>query len=157
MIGHNIAYDWRVFQKPDVKLICTKELAQLVYTKKDGLANHKLTTLVEFLYKEEGKKLTLKAHGALLDCKLVYLVLLKIVRKLPQVKDWQDLVSLCSQGTRTYEESNKVIADMTILPMGKYGGRRFSEVPTDYLKWLARQKDLSPALERAVKMELTSR
>jgi exodeoxyribonuclease X len=157
MIGHNIAYDWRVFQKPDVKLICTKELAQLVYTKKDGLANHKLTTLVEFLYKEEGKRLTLKAHGALLDCKLVYLVLLKIVRKLPQVRDWNDLVSLCSQGTRSYEENDKVIADMTILPMGKYGGRRFSEVPTDYLKWLARQKDLSPALERAVKMELTSR
>ena len=157
MIGHNIAYDWRVFQKPDVKLICTKELAQLVYTKKDGLANHKLTTLVEFLYKEEGKKLTLKAHGALLDCKLVYLVLLKIVRKLPQVKDWKDLVSLCSQGNRGYEDTNKVIEPMTIMPIGKHGGKRFSEVPTDYLKWLSRQKDLSPALMSAVVKELADR
>jgi exodeoxyribonuclease X len=157
MIGHNIAYDWRVFQKPDVKLICTKELAQLVYTKKDGLANHKLTTLVEFLYKEEGKKLTLKAHGALLDCKLVYLVLLKISRKLPQVRDWQDLVSLCSQGTRTYEDLNKVVDDITLMPFGKHGGKRFSEIPTDYLKWLVRQPDLSPPVMSAVVKELADR
>ena len=157
MIGHNIAYDWRVFGKPNVKLICTKELSQLVYSKADGLANNKLTTIVEFLYKEEGKKLTLKAHGALLDCKLVYLILLKISRKLPQVQSWDDLVSLCSQGTRSYEELSELSIPLTLMPIGKHGGKRFSEVPTDYLRWLNRQKDLSSALKLALETELTLR
>ena len=157
MIGHNISYDWRVFGKPDVKLICTKELAQLVYSKKDGLANNKLTTLTEFLYKEEGKKLTLKAHGALLDCKLVYLILLKISRKLSQVQSWDDLVSLCSQGTRSYEETDKVLVPLTLMPMGKYGGRRFEDIPTDYLKWILRQDSMSKPVLVAAQLELANR
>lgn len=157
MIGHNIAYDWRVFGKPDVKLICTKELAQLVYSKKDGLVNNKLTTVTEFLYPEDGKRLTLKAHGALLDCKLVYLILLKISRKLPQVKEWEDLVSLCSQGTKSYEELNKVLEPMTLMPFGKHGGKRFTEIPTDYLKWLLRQADLSKQVRIAAELELANR
>ena len=157
MIGHNIAYDWRVFGKPNVKLICTKELSQLVYNKNDGLANNKLTTIVEFLYKEEGKKLTLKAHGALLDCKLVYLILLKISRKLPQVQSWDDLVSLCSQGTRSYEELSDISVPMTLMPFGKHGGKRFTEIPTDYLKWLLRQADLSKPVKLAAELELANR
>jgi exodeoxyribonuclease X len=157
MIGHNIAYDWRVFGQPEVKLICTKELAQLVFPKADGLKNHKLTTIIEWLYPEEGATLVANAHGALLDCKLVYLVLLKILEKLPQVETWEQLASLCSQGKKSYEELNKPLAEMKVIPIGKYKGSKFSEIPTDYLKWLGKQKDLSPTLERAIKIELTIR
>ena len=154
MIGHNIAYDWRVFNKPDVKLICTKELAQLVFPKDKGLKSHKLTTIIEWLYPEEGTTLVANAHGAVLDCKLVYLVLLKVLEKLPQVETWEQLASLCSQGKKSYEELNEPLAEMKELPFGKYKGCKFSEVPRDYLVWLSKQDGLSPPLESALKLAL---
>ena len=154
MIGHNIAYDWRVFGQPEVKLICTKELAQLVFPKGEGLKNHKLTSLVEWLFPEEGATLVAKAHGALLDCKLVYLLLQKILAKLPQVETWEQLSSLCSQGKKSYEELNKPLEEMKEMPFGKHKGMKFSEIPKDYLKWLQKQDNLSPPLEAAVKLAL---
>lgn len=154
MIGHNIAYDWRVFNKPDVKLICTKELAQLVFPKDKGLKSHKLTTIIEWLYPEDGATLVANAHGAVLDCKLVYLVLLKVLEKLPQVETWEQLASLCSQGKKSYEELNEPLAEMKELPFGKYKGCKFSEVPRDYLVWLSKQDGLSPPLQSALKLAL---
>jgi exodeoxyribonuclease X len=154
MIGHNIAYDHRVFGKPDVKLICTKELAQLVFPKDKGLKSHKLTTIIEWLYPEEGATLVANAHGAVLDCKLVYLVLLKVLEKLPQVETWEQLASLCSQGKKSYEELNEPLAEMKELPFGKYKGKKFSEVPRDYLVWLSKQDGLSPSLQSALKLAL---
>ena len=154
MIGHNIAYDHRVFGKPDVKLICTKELAQLVFPKDKGLKSHKLTTIIEWLYPEDGATLVANAHGAVLDCKLVYLVLLKVLEKLPQVETWEQLASLCSQGKKSYEEIDKPLAEMKELPFGKYKGCKFSEVPRDYLVWLSKQDGLSPPLEAALKLAL---
>jgi len=154
MIGHNIAYDHRVFGKPDVKLICTKELAQLVFPKDKGLKSHKLTTIIEWLYPEDGATLVANAHGAVLDCKLVYLVLLKVLEKLPQVETWEQLASLCSQGKKSYEELNEPLAEMKELPFGKYKGCKFSEVPRDYLVWLSKQDGLSPPLESALKLAL---
>jgi exodeoxyribonuclease X len=154
MIGHNIAYDHRVFGKPDVKLICTKELAQLVFPKDKGLKSHKLTTIIEWLYPEDGATLVANAHGAVLDCKLVYLVLLKVLEKLPQVETWEQLASLCSQGKKSYEELNEPLAEMKELPFGKHKGKKFSEVPRDYLVWLSKQDGLSPPLESALKLAL---
>jgi exodeoxyribonuclease X len=154
MIGHNTAYDHRVFGKPDVKLICTKELAQLVFPKDKGLKNHKLTTIIEWLYPEDGATLVANAHGAVLDCKLVYLVLLKVLEKLPQVETWEQLASLCSQGKKSYEELNEPLAEMKELPFGKHKGCKFSEVPRDYLVWLSKQDGLSPPLESALKLAL---
>ena len=154
MIGHNIAYDWRVFGEPEVKLICTKELAQLVFPKGEGLKSHKLTSLVEWLFPEEGATLVANAHGALLDCKLVYLLLQKILAKLPQVETWEQLSSLCSQGKKSYEELDKPLEEMKVLPFGKHKGMKFSEVPKDYLKWLQKQDNLSPSLEAAIKLAL---
>lgn len=154
MIGHNIAYDWRVFGKPEVRLICTKELSQLVFPKDKGLKSHKLTTIIEWLYPEEGATLVANAHGAVLDCKLVYLVLLKVLEKLPQVETWEQLASLCSQGKKSYEEIDKPLAEMKELPFGKFKGCKFSEVPRDYLVWLSKQDGLSPPLQSALKLAL---
>ena len=156
MIGHNIAYDWRVFGQPEVKLICTKELAQLVFPKANVLKNHKLTTLVEWLFPEEGATLVANAHGALLDCKLVYLLLQKILEKLPQVETWEQLASLCSQGKKGAEVEGKPLEEMKTLPFGKHKGKKFSEVPKDYLQWLQKQDNLSPPLEAAIKLALTT-
>jgi uncharacterized protein (DUF3820 family) len=82
---------------------------------------------------------------------------LKISRKLPQVQSWDDLVSLCSQGTRSYEELSDISVPMTLMPFGKHGGKRFTEIPTDYLKWLLRQADLSKPVKLAAELELANR
>ena len=157
MIGHNVAFDHRVLDKPDVKLICTKELAQLVFPKQDGLKSLKLTTLIEWLYPKEGKELVEKAHGALLDCKLVFLVLHKILEKLPQIDTWEQLSGLCSQGKKTYEEMNKPVEAITIMPFGKHQGAAIVNLPLTYLKWLLTLDNLSPPLRLAVQEELDSR
>lgn len=157
MIGHNVAFDHRVLNKPDVRLVCTKELAQLVFPKANGLKSHKLTSLIEWLYPEHGQELIENAHGALLDCKLVYLVLHKILEKLPQIETWEQLASLCSQGKKTYEEMDKPLEEMTTMPFGKHQGLKFSDVPTDYLEWLGKKDNLSPPLEAAIKLELSKR
>jgi exodeoxyribonuclease X len=153
-IGHNIAFDHRTLGKPNVKLICTKELSLLTFNRQTGLGNNKLTTLIEFLY--PGRNLTINAHGALHDCKLVYLLLIKILEKLPKIGTWDELSNLCSQGkaTKSYEELNKTLTKLEVMPFGKYKDLFFSEVPKDYLKWLIKQEGLSPNLEVTIKFHL---
>ena len=150
MIGHNIAFDHRALGKPDVKLICTKELAQLVIT---GQKNNKLTTLVEHLYPEHSEELLKTAHTALQDCKLTYLVLLKCLEKLPQIETWEQLSNLCSQGKKSYEELDKVKPKIaiTVMPFGKHKGELLVDVPRSYLQWMINNMDnIQPDLREAI-------
>lgn len=148
-IAHNAVFDWKVLNQPEVKLICTKELSQLVFAGEKGLKNNKATTVTEFLFPELGKELTENAHGALADCKLVFYILHKVLERLPQVKTWDDLAKLCSQGGKfkSYEELDKPTQPLASLPFGKYKGVPTAEVPKDYLKWLLGQEGLSPSVK----------
>lgn len=148
-IAHNAVFDWKVLNQPEVKRICTKELSQLVFAGEKGLKNNKATTITEFLFPELGKDLTENAHGALADCKLVFYILYKVLERLPQVKTWEDLAKLCSQGgkSKSYEELNKPRQALAALPFGKYKGVPIAEVPKDYLQWLSQQDNLSPAVK----------
>lgn len=164
MIGHNIIYDFNVINNgqkdgtPPIKtkLICTKELAQLVFPKGNGLTKHTLTALAQWLYPEHGENLIKNAHGALTDCKLVYLILLKILTKLPKLETWDELANLCSQGKKSYEELNKVLEEKTIMPFGKYKGSEIKNLPESYLKWCLENMKLSPSMEAAIKKAIYS-
>jgi exodeoxyribonuclease X len=159
IIGHNIAFDKKALnydiKKPlisdDVKMICTKELSQLVFT---GQTNNKLVTLVQFLYPEHAEQLLKKAHTALGDCKLTYLVLLKCLEKLPQVETWEQLANLCSQGKKSYEDLDKVktkVKPVTIMPFGKHKGQLLEDIPKSYLQWLLQNSDnMQPNLREAI-------
>jgi exodeoxyribonuclease X len=153
IIAHNAVFDWGVLNKPDVKRICTKELSQLVFAGQKGLKNNKATTVTEFLFPEQGKEFTANAHGALADCKLVFYILHKVLERLPQVKTWEDLAKLCSQGEKgkSYEELDKPATILTSLPFGKHKGVPISEVPRDYLQWLSTQPNLSPSIHLTIK------
>jgi exodeoxyribonuclease X len=147
-IAHNAVFDYSVLGEPDVKRICTKELSQLVFSGEKGLKNNKAVTVTEFLFPEQGKELTASAHGALADCKLVFYILHKVLERLPQVKTWDDLAKLCSQGSKSksYEELDKPTPPLTSIPFGKYKNIPIAEVPTDYKLWLLNQSNLTPAL-----------
>lgn len=158
MIGHNIGYDHKVLSYKDysnpinVKMICTKELAQLAFQSETN-KNNKLTGLIEHFYPEHIEQLAF-AHGALQDCLFVYLLLYKILERLPKVETYEQLVSLCSQGKKTYEQASKLNEKMLVMPFGKHKGVEFNKIPRDYLQWLSKQDNLSPPLENAVKLAL---
>jgi exodeoxyribonuclease X len=150
MIGHNIGFDHRALGKPDVKLICTKELAQLVIT---GQKNNKLVTLIEHLYPEYSEELLKTAHTALQDCKLTYLVLLKCLEQLPQIETWEQLSKLCSQGKKSYKELDKVKpkVTVTVMPFGTHKGKLLTEIPKSYLQWMLNNMDnIQPDLREAI-------
>ena len=160
IIGHNITYDHKVLSYKDlanpipVQLICTKELAQLAF-QKDNTKNNKLVTLIEHFYPEHIEMLQF-AHGAYQDCLFVYMILHKILERLPKIDSWEGLVALCSQGKKSYEELSKLNEVITVMPFGKHKGTNMDEVPKDYLIWLSKQDNLSPALENAIKLQLNS-
>lgn len=161
LIGHNITFDKRalnfnpenILVSNSVKMICTKELAQLSIT---GQKNNKLTTLIEYLYPEYSEELLETAHTALQDCKLTYLVLLKCLEKLPQIETWEQLANLCSQGKKSYEELDKVKSkskdiEVTVMPFGKYKGELLVNVPRSYLDWMLKNMDnIQPNLKAAI-------
>lgn len=158
LIGHNISYDHKVLSYKDlanpikVKLICTKELSQLAF-QGDNIANNKLTTLFQHFYPEHTAILE-QAHGAYQDCLMVYMLLAKILERLPKITEWEELVKLCSQGKKSYEELSKLNNVMETMPFGKHKGERFENIPKDYLRWLKKQDNLSPSLENAIKLQL---
>lgn len=169
LIGHNIAFDWRVLNYhglkqakidnlkyiyPPMRLICTKELAQLVFSDENAPKNNKLQSLIEFLYPEEANNLLSNSHTALQDTRLCLLVFLKILDRLPMVENWEDLAKLCSQGKKTYEQMNKTIQPLEIIPFGKYKNKRLTELPVDYLGWLVKQANITPALEAGIRKAL---
>jgi len=100
MIGHNIMFDWQMVTKPDVKLICTKELSIKHLTKQSGAGtkgNNTLTGLIERYYPDEAKELIANAHSALQDCKLCYLILLKVLEVAPELDSFEKLAEQCTQ------------------------------------------------------------
>jgi len=143
-IAHNAVFDWGVLGKPDVKRICTKEIAQSIFAdgKKDGLKNNKLSSLIEFFYPEEAEQLLATSHGALQDIKLVYLVLLKIAERLPKCDSFEYLLRYCSQDTKEdkpatiSEKRFKEVANEWYIMFGKHKGVELKKVPKDYLRWL---------------------
>lgn len=172
LIAHQAIFDYNTLffdgchpdtlaKKPNVKLICTKELAQIAFAGSKGLKNNKLVTLIEYLYPEHYEKFTTSAHTALTDCKMVYLLLLKILEKMPNVKSWEDLASYCNQPKdkgQTYEEMNKTVEILEICNVGKvHKGKRFCDIPLDYLSWLVAQDWASPTLKATCNYHLNEK
>jgi exodeoxyribonuclease X len=151
IIGHNPQFDVRCLNIKGVKLICTKELAQLTIT---GQANNKLTTLIAYLYPEQSEELLKTAHSALQDCKLSFLILLSVLDLLPNVNSFDQLAKLCSQGKKSYEELDKAKpktkVPVSTMPFGKYKGQLLNEIPTSSLRWYLENCDLQPSLKEAI-------
>lgn len=144
-IAHNAKYDHRVLGKPKTNIICTLQLARMIYDKdKIGLANHKLTTLIAFLY-DDGMDMIKNAHGALEDCRLTYALLLKLLEDMPYIDSWEALAKLCTQ------DKAKVI---TKMPFGKHRGKPMAEVPIDYLQWLMTTEGLDTNVATAIQKVL---
>ena len=163
MIGHNVMFDWQILKEPkNVKLICTKELAIKYLTKQSGAGTkgvNTLTGLIERYYPEEAKELNANAHSALQDCKLCYLVLLKILEAAPELDSFEKLAMQCKQPSEKEEKLPFGVTydDYTIsysCNFGKYKGRSFKEIlyaDKQYLVWIVEKSTMPQGLKDWVK------
>ena len=168
MIGHNIMFDWQMVTKPNVKLICTKELAIKYLTKQSGRGTkglNTLTGLIERYYPDEAKELIANAHSALQDCKLCYLILLKILEVAPELDSFEKLAEQCSQpdgsngGVKLPSAINQdSYTKEYSLTFGKYKGLAFSRINKvelyKYLTWIVEGSSLSQDLKDFIKQFL---
>jgi len=129
-----------------VKPICTKELAQATYAGTKELDNNKLVTLIAYLYPEQASEIVAKAHGALQDCYMVWLLLAKIVARLDFVTEWDELAEMWSGGTKTYKDMDKVVKLVDVMPFGKHKGVRLGDLPRSYIAWIGQQPDFNPSI-----------
>lgn len=94
IICHNASFDSRVIEPGTdffrYKYICTVKLARQLWP---GRRSYALTKLMEEFFPDNHKKLTANAHGALIDCKLVLLLLEKAMEEY-ELESWEDLYEL---------------------------------------------------------------
>lgn len=159
MIGHNINFDWQILKKPKVKLICTKELAIKYLTKERGKGTkgvNTLTGLIERYYPDEAKKLISNAHSALQDCKLCYLILLKILEAAPHLDSFEKLAGECKQplAKLPFGILQDGYTKSYICNFGKHKGRLLKEIlyaEKSYLTWIVEKSTMSKELKEFVK------
>ena len=135
IIGHNIAFDWEVAGKPNVKRICTLALSRMVWPN----TSHTQSALAYFLMedKEECRKMLRGAHSAIADVKICLFILKKIIAEL---------------GIKTIEELYLASEDAMIprtMSFGKHKGAAIADVPADWSSWYLRQPDPDPYLVKA--------
>lgn len=141
LIGHNVDYDWRVIGEPDVKRICTRALSAKLWPEADS---HTQSAMIYLHYRAEATGLLRNAHAALDDVKNCRLLLVKILDTLAAelgrpVADWEELWAI-SEDARI----------PTVIGFGKHRGTKFSDLPTDYRRWLLNQPDLDPFVRKAL-------
>jgi len=96
MICHNVSYDWRVLGKPTetgLKKICTLKLAKALWP---GLDSYKLTSLMYEFFPDYHERVTVNAHGALVDCRLTLALLAKACLEF-DLKTWADFYEIAGQ------------------------------------------------------------
>lgn len=163
MIGHNIVFDHAILKKPKVKLICTKELALKYLTKTSGKGTkgvNTLTGLIERYYPDEAAKLIANAHSALQDCKLCYLILLKVLEAAPELDSFEKLAMQCKQPSDKPEEAKLPYlvkeheAGYLYFNFGKYNGVPLDNLIKDnksYLTWIVEKSTMNQELKDFVK------
>lgn len=135
LVAHNAAFDTQILKREGLEIknvICTLKIAQNLF----DLPMYKLQYLRYWAHLNvEGK-----AHDAEGDVNVleaVFKYLFGIMRS--SIPSDQDVL----------EKMLKITQDPVLLKrigFGKYAGREFSMLPTDYLSWLRRQDKLEPDL-----------
>lgn len=136
--GHNHPFDKRFLASTFPAMqrsICTLTLARRHIK---GPANHKLTTLADFL-----KLPAQKAHSALGDCYYALGLL-------------QEIVKITGKSVLQLEERSNTAVVWHRMPFGKYKDLPLHQVPVDYLRWFS-QQDIDGDLKKTIEIHLKAR
>ncbi len=135
IIGHNIDYDWKVINTPEVRRICTLALARKVWKNIDAYSQ---SALLYFIDRPNARDVLRNAHSAETDVKICASILEKICSEL-------DITSL-----ESLWELSEDARTPTIMPFGKHKGTLITDIPLDYKKWLLAQDNIDPYLKDAL-------
>ena len=135
IIGHNIDYDWKVIDQPNIRRICTLALARKVWNSIDAYSQ---SALLYFIDRDNARDILKKAHSAETDVRICATILEKICIEL-DVSSFEHLWEL-SEDART----------PTVMPFGKHKGTLITDIPIDYKKWLLSQDNIDPYLKDAL-------
>lgn len=105
LVGHNISFDHRMLNKPDVLLIdtlvLTRTLRKLGMLSTDDMeGKDKLDVLIKHHFPHIASILIKPLHNALYDCYKVILLLSVILEKFPNVSTWDALYELQTIGKK---------------------------------------------------------
>lgn len=168
LIAHNARFDWRVIGSPEVKLICTVQLARLAFPEWDS---YKQGRCIEQLFASEGEigqkkafNLTQKAHDALGDVRMCHIIYHACCERLGVAHDdFAKMHEISENGTKTNftkrKRSQKPLIsafEVTTMPFGRHKGMAMADMPKSYVKWLlANATGLEAGLILALKARLT--
>lgn len=147
IIGHNIQFDAKALGltgDSPYKFICTLKLSRLLWP---DMASHRLVEIIREHFPHVFDKITVGAHTALIDCKLCLLIISHAMATFDQLTTWEELYK---QAGIQLKAADPV---PTVMPYGKYKGTPFSQIPQDYLEWLA-GTDLKTPMRTAVNRAL---
>lgn len=147
LIAHNARFDWRVIGSPDVKLICTVQLARLAFPEWDS---YKQGRCIEQLFASQGEAgikkayaLTAKAHDALGDVRMCRIIYQACCERLGVAEnDFAKVHELLQrQGDTIFkrkrsQKSPKSAFALDVMPFGKHKGQLIKSIPKSYAKWL---------------------
>ena len=134
IIGHNIDYDWKVLNKPNIKRICTKALAQWLWP---TLSSHSQSALLYFIYGEEARDWLKEAHSALCDIYNNKRLLQHILFTIDP--DYKKNITI----EKLYELSENARIP-TIVSFGKFKGQPFTAMDSSYVNWWLNKSDNKP-------------
>lgn len=133
MVGHNIDFDYGVLGEPEnIKLIDTLTLCRKLAPSLTSHSQNTMMYYVESLRPEPNydfiTEIQTNAHSAKQDILNLQLILDWILFKLTTehgCKSWEDIYQLC--------ELWRIPTEVTF---GIHNGKKWSEVPKDYLRWM---------------------
>lgn len=139
LIGHNVRFDWRVIGRPSAKLICTVRLARVAFPEWRYYGQSKC--IEQLLGKAEASQMTIKAHDALGDARMCYLLYKACCARLEV--DPTDFAA-------AHKISNTA-SPVSRMPFGKHKGKLIKDVPIHYVKWmLGNIHNMQPTLYSAL-------
>jgi exodeoxyribonuclease X len=144
LIGHNIFFDWEAIGKPNVKLIDTLLLAREVWPE---VESHSLGALMYYLFRPDARDFLRKAHSAVADCNMAYMILAQLVTVLKAnntIENEETMFDTLVALTQTARVPG-------YIDFGKHKDKRYLDVPEDYKAWYYRQADPDPLVVEAMK------
>lgn len=138
LVGHSVDYDWAAIGKPPVRRICTLALARAAWP---DLDSHSLGAVIYYLDRRHAKMILRNAHNAASDVIAASLVLREALKTLGPISGWEDAWRL-SEAARVPKT----------MPFGKHRGKKISELPASYVKWLLRDAEIDEYMIRALKV-----
>lgn len=128
-VAHNNEFERKFFNPPDIKWLCTYKCGTHLWPDSPSHKNQVLRYYLELPLEDE---LSNPPHRAGPDSYTTAHMLIKAIEKAPldQLLAW-----------------TKESVIMRTVPFGKHKGKKWSEVPTDYIQWLLAQATIQPDIK----------